>query len=682
MQQPDRPFVQITVNGTMVSVPQGELVVESVKRLGLEVPIFCYHPRMKPVGMCRMCLVEVGFKQQDGSVRMMPKPQAGCTLPASEGMVVVTDSEALHRDRKGVLEFLLVNHPLDCPVCDRGGECPLQNNTMAYGPSTSRYVEVKRHLPKAFPLSRYVTLDLERCIQCGRCVRFTEEVSGDGDLAFRFRGAQMQPSTFQLTDFESRFSGNVIEICPVGALTSSQYRFRARPWDLEAGEGLCTNCSNGCSVWLDHRAGRFVRLNGRTNDAVNEEWTCDKGKFGHGYLNSASRATAPMLRRGDSLVQCTWEEAYAAILEQSKPGPVAAVAGPRIANEGMWALDQALRGTLGARSVAFRWSRGGPVATPAPGTIEGLESKKAVLVFGTHLAEDLPIVHLRVRKAASQRGAKVAGAYSAPNEVDRFASVTLRYRPGSEGALAASLLSATGAGDPSSEATEAATGIPAALVREAAALLGPDAAIVASDALLDTEDGGQVVASLVRLAEATGAELDLFPRGANAAGADRMGLNEDGAWDVLEGAAAGRVGSLWAVECDPAATEAGRSALEGSASVVYVGSELNETARYATVVLPMAAPAEQDGTWTNCEGRVQRMRSVLRPPGEAKPLWRIALELRMLAEPGPPLFHASDVMDEIANRIPAFGGCAYSTIPPEGALLPPDAAQPIGAAQA
>jgi NADH-quinone oxidoreductase subunit G len=240
-------MVNLTINGIETEAPQGELIVETVKRLGLEIPIFCYHPRMKAVGMCRMCLVETGFKQPDGSVRMMPKPQAGCTLPASDGLVVVTDSEQIHRDRKGVLEFLLINHPLDCPVCDRGGECPLQNNTMAYGPSTTRFIEMKRHLPKAFPLSQYVILDLERCIQCGRCVRFTEEVSGDADLAFRFRGAEMQPSTFQLTDFESRFSGNVIEICPVGALTSARYRFRARPWDLETSPGVCTECSNGCT---------------------------------------------------------------------------------------------------------------------------------------------------------------------------------------------------------------------------------------------------------------------------------------------------------------------------------------------------------------------------------------------------------------------------------------------------
>src|SRR5579862_8084308 len=229
----DTQLVNILINDVDLQVPKGELIVESVKRLGLEIPIFCYHPRMKPVGMCRMCIIEVGFKGPDGTIKKMPKPQAACTLPASEGMAIYTDSQMVHTDRRGVLEFLLANHPLDCPICDRGGECPLQNNTLFYGPSTSRFVDLKRHLPKAFPLSRYVTLDLERCIQCGRCVRFTEEISGDSQLAFRFRGVSMQPSTFELSNFDSKFSGNVIEVCPVGALTNSTYRFRARPWDLE-----------------------------------------------------------------------------------------------------------------------------------------------------------------------------------------------------------------------------------------------------------------------------------------------------------------------------------------------------------------------------------------------------------------------------------------------------------------
>ena len=248
-------LVNIEINGVPLQVPEGELLVEAAKRVNADIPIFCYHKYMESVGMCRMCLVEVGYKQPDGSVRKMPKPQASCTLPCTEGLVAWTETEQVIKDRRAVLEFLLINHPLDCPICDRGGECPLQNNTQFYGPSTSRYIEIKRHLPKSFPLSKYVALDLERCIQCGRCVRFTEEVSGDAQLAFLFRGAQTQPHTFQLTEFTSRFSGNVIEICPVGALTSRTYRFRARPWDITTQKTVCTMCSNGCTLYADSRSG-------------------------------------------------------------------------------------------------------------------------------------------------------------------------------------------------------------------------------------------------------------------------------------------------------------------------------------------------------------------------------------------------------------------------------------------
>src|SRR5437588_10361582 len=339
--------VTITVNDIELKVPKGELIVEAVKRLGLEIPIFCYHPRMKPVGMCRMCFIEVGFKGQDGTIKKMPKPQAACTLPATDGMAIYTDTEAIHTDRRGVLEFLLINHPLDCPICDRGGECPLQTNTRFYGPSTSRFVELKRHLPKAFPLSKYVTLDLERCIQCGRCVRFTEEISGDSQLAFRFRGASMQPSTFEMRDFESKFSGNVIEICPVCPLTNAEYRFRARPWDLETKPAICTVCSNGCAIWFDYRVGKMVRINSRTNENVNEEWTCDKGKFGHEFYNDKKRLRHPMIRRGDQLVQCDWADTYEAILmhftpksESRSPNTVAALGGSTSSNEDVFMLQK------------------------------------------------------------------------------------------------------------------------------------------------------------------------------------------------------------------------------------------------------------------------------------------------------------------------------------------------------
>ncbi len=722
--------VTIAINDIEIAVPKGELIVESVKRLGLEIPIFCYHPRMKAVGMCRMCLVEVGFKQPDGSVRKMPKPQAGCTLPASEGMAIYTDTEMVHRDRRGVLEFLLVNHPLDCPICDRGGECPLQNNTIFYGPSTSRFTELKRHLPKAFPLSQYVTLDLERCIQCGRCVRFTEEISGDAQLAFRFRGANMQPSSFQLTQFESKFSGNVIEICPVGALTSTKYRFRARPWDLETKPALCTLCSNGCNVWFDYRAGRFVRINGRTNEAVNEEWTCDKGKFGHDFYNSTTRLTQPLMRGTDGFVTATWAAVYESLLAAFSVGgnEVAALCGGQIANEGLYLLQKLFRSAFRSNNLDHRWTRHlvpaaerlatkmGVHAVQTP--IADFERKKTILIFGSSLADEEPILFLRVRKAWFQHAARVIVVNDSPTDVDSFAHLNLHFKPGSETAVANSLLAAaveSGAASVpdavreslrpfSPESAVALTGIPAETVREVAAMIGRDAAIITTHALLDRNSPQDTLESLAGLAMTTGAAFNFFALGANDQGAEELGVLPDrlpgqtdlrndsaraeigaamgceiplspglGTHETLQACADGRVRALWLIGGDPFALHPDRAlvtrALENVEFLVVQDVVETEAMGYASVVLPMEAPAEQDGTYTNFERRVQRMAPVLRGPGESKAAWRIFSEVMFRAQPQTPFFNPGEVMEEIARVAPDFASATYPHLAGEGVLL-------------
>ncbi len=660
--------VKITVNEIDLEVPKGELIVESVKRLGLEIPIFCYHRRLKPVGMCRMCLVEVGFRQPDGSVRKMPKPQAACTLPASEGMAVYTDSEMVHRDRKGVLEFLLINHPLDCPICDRGGECPLQNNTLVYGPSTSRFVEMKRHLPKAFPLSQYVTLDLERCIQCGRCVRFTEEISGDSQLAFRFRGAAMQPSTYQLTDFESKFSGNVIEICPVGALTSAKYRFRARPWDLETKPSVCLECSNGCNVWFDYRAGKFVRINGRTNEAVNEEWTCDKGKFGHDWYNAESRLGAVLVRDGDALVEKTWSEAYALALDAFSKGASAGLAGSKLSNETLYLFKKLFNESFGAGDLDWRWTKdAADMAGRVSSTISSLEDRKSILVIGP-LSDQAPIVHLRVRKAWFNGGSKIVVASDRDTDADSFAEVVLRYKPGSVGALAKGLADlAKGDGDVS--AVSSATGVPAEQISRAVALLKEDCAIVTTHGLLNEQGGRDAVGALRYLPN-----FNCYSLGANDQGAVELGISKGrNTEEILKAAAEGQIKALWLVGCDPLNDFHDRAlaqrALENVPFLVIQDSTMTESAHFASVVLPMAAPAEQDGTYTNCERRVQRVAPVVKAPGDSKPGWRIFTECIVRTKGTVPYFNAKEVMAEISKQHPAFSGVNYDALGGEGVLL-------------
>lgn len=706
--------VTITINDIELTVPKGELIVESVKRLGLEIPIFCYHPRMKPVGMCRMCLVEVGFKQPDGSVRKMPKPQAGCTLPASDGMAVYTDTEMVHRDRKGVLEFLLINHPLDCPICDRGGECPLQNNTLFYGPSTSRYLELKRHLPKAFPLSKYVTLDLERCIQCGRCVRFTEEISGDSQLAFRFRGASMQPSTFELTDFESKFSGNVIEICPVGALTNSMYRFRARPWDLETKPAICTNCSNGCSIWFDYRVGKMVRIQGRTNDAVNEEWTCDKGKFGHEYYNSDKRLRKPLLRKGSMLEECDWVDTYSEILSAFGigGGSVAALSGTLASNEDLYLLQKLFREHFGSDNLDHRFTKHLPTAaqrlestmqvTQVNNSIESLENKPAILLFGTSLADEEPIVYLRVRKAWFNNGTKVVVAHHEPTDADGYAHLVLRYRKGTENILANGILRAAIAAGLKADAAittsvegftadfvAAETGVRASDVVEAGMILATTAApIITTRNLLNADKAQDVVNALGMIGKLSGGGFNLFAIGANEQGAEDLGVLPDmgpgyralqsagglNTEQILEGCAEGTIKALWLVNCDPFEyydRSLVESALEGVDFLVYQGILETEAMHYASVVLPMTAPAESDGTYTNVERRVQRMRPVIAPKGEAKEGWRIFQEVMLRNRPSMPYFNASEVMTEIARQIPWFSPAVYESIDADGVPITP-----------
>lgn len=450
-------LVNIEINGIPLQVPEGEYLVEAAKRINADIPIFCYHKYMEAVGMCRMCLVEVGTKQPDGSVRKMPKPQAACTLPCTDGLVAWTETEQIIQDRRAVLEFLLINHPLDCPICDRGGECPLQNNTQFYGPSTSRYIEIKRHLPKSFPLSKHVVLDLERCIQCGRCVRFTDEVSGDGQLAFLFRGAHMQPHTFQLTEFTSRFSGNVIEICPVGALTNRNYRFRARPWDIVTQKTVCSLCSNGCNLYLDSRGGQMVRINARENPQVNETWTCDKGKFEQDYIHSPKRLTKPLIRKNGKLEPAEWHEAYDLILSKfvearasGGANTVAGFGGQRCSNEDLYMFQKLFRFGFRSNNLDHRLTRyqgnlradlidriGSPTTQ---NEMADLEAASLVFIFGCDLIDEQPIVYLRTRKAWHRYGVKALVAYPVTTEVEHFAEGVLHYRPGTEPELAAGIL--------------------------------------------------------------------------------------------------------------------------------------------------------------------------------------------------------------------------------------------------
>ncbi|MFQ5946676.1 MAG: NADH-quinone oxidoreductase subunit NuoG, partial [Anaerolineae bacterium] len=455
--------VSLKVDGREVEVPAGTLAVEAARRAGVEIPVFCYHPRLDPVGMCRMCLVEIGtpVRGADGSlemgdsgepaIRMMPRLQPACTTIVSQGMVLVTDSPAAAEAQRGVLELLLTSHPLDCPICDKGGECPLQELTYSHGPGKSRFrYGEKFQFQKPVPLGSLIYLDRERCILCARCTRFQDEIAGHPVLAMASRGRGMEIVTFSDPPFDSKFSGNTVDICPVGALTSADFRFRARPWELDNRPAVCPHCPVGCNLTLGIRTGTVRRIVPRVNEAVNEEWICDKGRFAHHYLRSDRRVTTPLVRRNGSLEPATWEEAlsFAAeglrrIRDEAGPAAMGGIGSIRTSNEANYLFQKLFRAVLGSNHVDHRLEGGwrqeelpGLWRSQVPhGTIAAMGRAGTILAVGGDLSEAQPVLELRVKKALRQ-GARLVVASPRLIELARMADVWIPYRPGGEiGAL-------------------------------------------------------------------------------------------------------------------------------------------------------------------------------------------------------------------------------------------------------
>jgi NADH-quinone oxidoreductase subunit G len=436
------PTVKITVDGRAVDARPGEFVIAAAERAGVFIPRFCYHPRMRSVGMCRMCLVEIGSPRG-------PSLQPACYITVADGQEVFTTTPAVRKAQDGVLEFLLINHPLDCPVCDKGGECPLQDQTLAYGPGESRFVEDKRHFEKPIPISELVLLDRERCIQCARCTRFAEEIAGEALIDFFGRGDRVEVGIFEREPFSSYFSGNTVQICPVGALTAVPYRFKSRPWDLEQAESTCTTCSVGCRVAVQSSEGRIVRYLGIDVDEVNQGWLCDKGRFGYGWLNAKERLASPLLRQDGELAPASWSHALRVVGEEIRDAiasrgaeAVAVIGGARLANEDAYVWARLAKSVIGTDSVDAQLGDGLPaelVLGLQRATIDEASHAKAVLVLGPDLKEELPVLFLRLRLAALNAGVPIVEVSPIPTALAEHAVASLTYRPG-EAAFAAQAL--------------------------------------------------------------------------------------------------------------------------------------------------------------------------------------------------------------------------------------------------
>ncbi|MCA1554662.1 MAG: molybdopterin-dependent oxidoreductase, partial [Chloroflexi bacterium] len=430
--------------------------------LDLEIPVFCYHSRLASVGMCRMCLVRTATPKlgpdrkpvlkADGTPELawMPRLQTACTTVASEGMAVDSSSQEVQDARRGVVEMLLTSHPLDCPICDKGGECPLQEQTLTYGPGASRFFyNDKFQNEKHVPLGPLIVLDRERCVQCARCIRYQDEIADDHVLGFNDRGRGMEIITFSDPPFNSKFSGNTTDICPVGALTTTDFRFQARPWEMKYVPSVCPHCAVGCNFTLSVRNNADIkRVLPRENDAVNDIWICDKGRFGHHFADdSANRLTTPLIRRDGELVEATWDEALALVAQKfgeaksKDPHSIAGLAGDRAPNEDLYLFGKFFREVLGSANYSSTLDADDLNATlglSADSDITKLGKGNAFFVIGADVEEEAPVAYLRIKQAVNG-GATLIVANGRKTKLDRFGTV-LPYRYGDDGRLLASLL--------------------------------------------------------------------------------------------------------------------------------------------------------------------------------------------------------------------------------------------------
>ncbi len=635
--------VSVTINGRVVSAAPGELLIEVAERAGTYIPRFCYHPRMEPVGVCRQCLVEVAGPR--GATL-----QPSCYLRVSDGMDVVTDSEKVKKAQDGVLEFLLANHPLDCPVCDKGGECPLQNQALSHGSGETRFVEEKRHFEKPISIGELVLLDRERCIQCSRCTRFASEVAGEAQIDFAGRGDLIQVAPSPSQPFDSVFSGNTVQICPVGALTAKPYRFTARPWDLEQVESTCTTCAVGCRVAVQSSGGRLTRVLGLDSESVNHGWLCDKGRFSLDsvdgneesvdVLSPATRITQPLLRREGTLQPVAWSEALSAAAEilGAHPGEaLGVIGGAALSNEAAYVWSRVAREVLGTENVDARYDDGldpALLGALAPASIEDASRARVLVTLTGDLRQELPVLFLRLREAV-RRGTTLVEFGFGPSALRELAAHVLSVRPGEAHLVAAALTGRPGG--------EVAAG--AAQIEAVRALLGEgDGVVVVAGRPNLAEDASVIETALRTLADALPAARFLPAlRRSNVRGAMDMGLAPSMAPGRRASGAAGRDtrsqlaalaageqravlllgGCLLGNVLDVATATAALSA----AQVVVVTGHGGASLAYADVVLPAAVAHERRGTVTNLEGRVSALSAKVSAPGAAWDDVAIAAEL-------------------------------------------------------
>jgi NADH-quinone oxidoreductase subunit G len=645
MPRPEPKTITFTIDGLEVQAPENAMLVDAAKHGDVEIPVFCYEPKLgQPVGACRMCLVEI-----EG----IPKLQTGCSTPVKDGMVVHTQTDRVKTAQQSVVEFLLINHPLDCPVCDKGGECPLQDITFGWGPGHSRFIEPKRHFVKPLELSPTIAIDRERCILCYRCARFSQEISEDHQLVLLERGAHSYISTFDGHPYVAPFSGNIVELCPVGALTSRPYRFRARPWDIEDAGSVCTLCPAQCNVTLTVRDDRVLRVLARQNDEVDDGWLCDAGRFAYPALGGEDRVSEPMIRDGGELRAVSWERALQAAAAGLKRagGHTGAIVGGQASSEEGFLLARLLREGLGSPHLDSRRAGTLPLelhralSDPAlQAKVSDLEFAHAVLVLDADPLQDMPILDLRLRKGVRRHGMKLAQASSEDLPALRE------------------------------------------LARELAQA-GEDVVILWSERLTEGPNGQAAAQALLEIAaelsmgDVQGAGLLEIPAGTNGRGLREAGVLPNGgpglcelgdapgmdARAIAEGLAGGELAALYLFQADPLNDlpdhELWERALEHASTVVVHASFLTEDLRaHADVVFPAEAYAEKEGTIVHPDGRLQRLRPAVARLGSVRAGWQVLADLAQRLELDLAVLTGSMATQQLFDAIPFYAGLTLEEI--------------------
>ena len=697
--------VNITINDQPVSVPKGTLVVEAAKQIGIEIPVFCYHEKLGPFGCCRMCLVEI---------EKMPKLTTACTQTVMPDMVVKTESPKVIKAQQGVLEFTLLNHPLDCPVCDKGGECPLQNNTFKYGPGDTRMEFERANRDKATPLSPVITIDRERCIACQRCTRYSDIIEQESALVMLNRGFNNEVGTFNNEPYDTKYSGNVIDICPVGALTNTQFRFKARTWDLDNSATLCAHCGCNCNMTLGSRTNKLMRIETRPNDLVDDGWVCDKARFGYSFIESDQRIVeATTLVNGEHEVANTLEtakqtaESLKKIVDEHGPESIGFIGSPFGTNEELYLYHKLFRFTLGTNNLDHKTYLDTPGLPVDHYDFLNIETANLVLLIGSDPAEELPILDLRIKKAVTRKGVKLAVLNDQRTELDKIADLSLKYDVGSDEIALSSLANSLAAeldipmvegnfsdellsgivGDQMKKMSELVrTAMKVCVVYNPASFTGNS--IFMLKHLLEVinkiptmECGAIPAAPFTNSLGAMdmGILPDYYPGGISCSDPDKVqqvwgdgaSLETKGlsAMEMIDKAESGELKALIVYRNNPVIDFPDCKRVEGALknlSLLVVHDMMEtETSILANIVLPSNGPGYDEGTTTNIGGRVQYRKRGLNTNNP--PDWKIISKMiNSLSEKPIEYLTSFSVTEELSQNVPGYSEITKKSIKREG----------------